>query len=148
MNKSKKIYIAGHRGMVGSAIWRALEAEGYTNLVGKSSSELDLTQQNKVNLILQNEKVDIVIDAAARVGGILANNSYPYQFIMDNMLIQNNLINGAFEQGIKKFIFLVENLTFIYVITFIYSYYFERDCRKKEEITEKKTEAALFEILG
>ncbi len=106
MNKNTKIYIAGHRGMVGSAIWRQLAKKGYTNLMGKSSKALDLRNQTKVNQFLKEEKIEVVIDAAARVGGILANNTYPYQFLMENMLIQNNLIHGAFEAGIQKFIFL------------------------------------------
>ncbi|MGB5444277.1 MAG: GDP-L-fucose synthase [Psychromonas sp.] len=106
MNSSTKIFIAGHKGMVGSAIWRALTSKGYTNLIGKSSKELDLRNQAAVYAFLKEEGVEAVIDAAARVGGILANNTYPYQFLMDNMLIQNNLINGAFEAGIQKFIFL------------------------------------------
>tara|TARA_R110001583_G_scaffold56717_1_gene170913 strand:+ start:1374 stop:2333 length:960 start_codon:yes stop_codon:yes gene_type:complete len=106
VNKNTKIFIAGHKGMVGSAIWRQLSKKGYTNLIGKTSSELDLRNQVAVNAFLKEEQIEVVIDAAARVGGILANSTYPYQFIMDNMLIQNNLINGAFEAGIKKFIFL------------------------------------------
>lgn len=106
MNKNAKIYIAGHNGMVGSAIWRQLEKVGYTHLIGKSSKELDLRNQNAVNHFYQTEKPDVVIDAAARVGGILANNTYPYQFLMDNMMIQNNLINGALENSVEKFIFL------------------------------------------
>lgn len=106
MEKNIKIFIAGHNGMVGSAIWRKLSKQGYTNLIGKSSKELDLRNQAAVNEFLEEENIKVVIDAAARVGGILANNSYPYQFLMDNMLIQNNLINGAFEVGIEKFIFL------------------------------------------
>jgi len=104
--KNKKIYIAGHRGMVGSAIWRILEAKGYTNLIGKSSKELDLKNQQKVQDFFSNEKPDIVIDAAAKVGGILANNNYPYTFIMDNMCIQNNLIEAAVATNCEKFIFL------------------------------------------
>ena len=92
--------------MVGSAIWRYLKQKGYTNLIGRTSAELDLRKQQAVNNFLKDEKIDVVIDAAARVGGILANSTYPYPFIMDNMLIQNNLINGAFENGIKNFIFL------------------------------------------
>ncbi|MCH7414632.1 GDP-L-fucose synthase [Belliella sp. R4-6] len=106
MNKSTKIYIAGHRGMVGSAIWRALESKGYTNLLGKSSKELDLKNQNKVNEFFDSEKPDVVIDAAARVGGILANNDYPYQFLMENMQIQNNLIDASLKADVQKFIFL------------------------------------------
>ena len=106
MNKSTKIYIAGHRGMVGSAIWRALEKKGYDNLIGKTSKDLDLRNQQAVFEFYKREKPEVVIDAAARVGGILANNDFPYQFIMENMQIQNNLIDGALKSGIDKFIFL------------------------------------------
>jgi GDP-L-fucose synthase len=106
MNLESKIYIAGHRGMVGSAIWRTLTAKGYTNLIGASSSELDLRNQLAVREFFAKEQPEVVIDAAARVGGILANNNYPYQFIMENMLIQNNLIDSALQAGIEKFIFL------------------------------------------
>lgn len=106
MNKNSKIYIAGHRGMVGSAVWRALVNKGYTNLIGKTSKELDLKNQEAVFSFLEKEKPDAIIDAAARVGGILANNDYPYQFIMENMQIQNSLIDGALKNGIEKFIFL------------------------------------------
>lgn len=106
INKTTKIYIAGHRGMVGSAVWRAIEKKGYTNLKGVTSKELDLRNQQKVLDFLSNEKPEVVIDAAARVGGILANNNYPYQFLMENMQIQNNLIDGALQSGIEKFIFL------------------------------------------
>lgn len=106
MNKKKKIYIAGHHGMVGSAVWRALEAKGYMNLIGVSRSELDLTNQQLVSDFYRKEKPDVVINAAAKVGGILANNNYPYDFLMQNMQIQNNLINGALNSGVDKFIFL------------------------------------------
>ena len=101
-----KIYIAGHNGMVGSACWRALEAKGYKNIIGYSSKELDLRDQTAVYDILEKEKPDAIIDAAAKVGGILANSTYPYEFLMDNMLIQNNLIKAAHELDISKFIFL------------------------------------------
>jgi GDP-L-fucose synthase len=101
-----KIFIAGHRGMVGSAIWRALEDKGYTNLLGKTSSELDLRNQAAVHEFFGKEKPDVVIDAAARVGGILANNNYPYQFLMENMQIQNNLIDASLKADVQKFIFL------------------------------------------
>lgn len=106
MNKESKIYIAGHNGMVGSACWRLLTNAGYNNLVGKTSKELDLRNQSKVNDFLATEKPYAIIDAAAKVGGILANNSYPYEFLMDNMLIQNNLIGSAHRHNIPKFIFL------------------------------------------
>jgi GDP-L-fucose synthase len=106
INKSDKIYIAGHRGMVGSACWRALEAEGYTNLVGKTSKELDLRDQKAVEEFIRTEQPAAIIDAAAKVGGILANDSFPYEFLIDNMLIQNNLIRSAHENDVPKFIFL------------------------------------------
>ena len=106
ITKSTKIYIAGHRGMVGSAVWRALECKGYSNLIGKASSELDLKNQKAVDEFYNLEQPKVVIDAAAKVGGILANNNYPYQFLMENMQIQNNLIDGAFKSGVEKFIFL------------------------------------------
>ena len=106
MNKDTKIYIAGHRGMVGSAVWRTLEARGYSDLIGKTSNELDLRDQQAVANFFDAEKPEVVIDAAAKVGGILANNDYPYEFLMENMQIQNNLIDGAFKSGIEKFIFL------------------------------------------
>jgi GDP-L-fucose synthase len=106
MNKETKIFIAGHNGMVGSAIWRALEKKGYINLIGKSSKELDLRSQQAVINFYKKEQPEVVIDAAAKVGGILANNDFPYQFLMENMQIQNNLIDGAHKTGVEKFIFL------------------------------------------
>lgn len=104
--KQLKIYIAGHNGMVGSAIWNNLQMNGYVNLIGRNSKELDLKNQASVHTFFELEKPDIVIDAAARVGGILANDSYPYQFIMENMQIQNNLIDAAHKNDVQKFIFL------------------------------------------
>jgi GDP-L-fucose synthase len=106
IKKNTKIYIAGHNGMVGSAVWRALKSNGYNNLLGKISTELDLRNQQAVQNFYSTEKPEIVIDAAAKVGGILANNDFPYQFLMENMQIQNNLIDGAHKAGIEKFIFL------------------------------------------
>jgi GDP-L-fucose synthase len=106
MPKDKKIYIAGHNGMVGSAIWRTLSAKGYTNLIGATSKELDLRKQDAVQEFISKEKPDVIIDAAAKVGGILANNNFPYQFLMENMQIQNNLIDAAHRLGVEKFIFL------------------------------------------
>jgi GDP-L-fucose synthase len=106
MEKNKKIYIAGHKGMVGGAIWKACLDHGYTNLIGKTSRELDLRDQQSVDDFIRMEKPDVIIDAAARVGGILANNDFPYQFLMENLLIQNNLIDGALRAGTEKFIFL------------------------------------------
>jgi GDP-L-fucose synthase len=101
-----KIYIAGHNGMVGSACLRALEAKGYKNIIGFSSKELDLRDQRAVFEMLEREKPKAIIDAAAKVGGIQANSTFPYEFLMDNMLIQNNLIKAAHELNILKFIFL------------------------------------------
>ncbi|MCX8523554.1 GDP-L-fucose synthase [Chryseobacterium formosus] len=106
MSKESVIYIAGHRGMVGSAIWRQLSEKGYTNLIGLTSSELDLKDQKAVAEFFETKKPDVVIDAAAKVGGILANNSYPYQFLMENMQIQNNLIDASLKNDVEKFIFL------------------------------------------
>jgi GDP-L-fucose synthase len=106
LTQNSKIYIAGHNGMVGSACWRALEAKGYKNIIGFSSKELDLRDQKAVFDMLEREKPEAIIDAAAKVGGILANSTYPYEFLMDNMLIQNNLIKAAHELNIEKFIFL------------------------------------------
>ena len=106
ISKTGKIYIAGHKGMVGSAVWRALISRGYTNLIGKTSKELDLTNQQCVFEFYENEQPEVVIDAAAKVGGILANNDFPYPFLMENMQIQNNLIDGAHKAGVEKFIFL------------------------------------------
>jgi len=106
MNTSTSIYIAGHRGMVGSAVWRLLESRGFTNLTGKTSAELDLRNQQAVNAFFEAHSFDVVIDAAARVGGILANSQYPYPFLMENLQIQNNLIDAAHNFGVQKFIFL------------------------------------------
>ena len=92
--------------MVGSAVWRVLESKGYSNLIGKTSKELDLRNQQAVLDFYNQEKPEVVIDAAAKVGGILANNDFPYPFLMENMQIQNNLIDGAYKAGIEKFIFL------------------------------------------
>ncbi|WP_430408219.1 GDP-L-fucose synthase family protein [Flavobacterium olei] len=106
IDKKSVIYIAGHKGMVGSAIWRNLTAKGYRNLIGVTSKELDLRDQNAVRDFIQKSKPDVIIDAAAKVGGILANNDFPYQFLMENMQIQNNLISEAHSLDVEKFIFL------------------------------------------
>lgn len=106
MNKDSKIYIAGHLGMVGSAITRGLEARGYHNFIVRSLGELDLTRQEAVEDFFSTEQPEYVIDAAARVGGIVANNTYRAQFIYDNLMIQNNLINAAWQSGVKKLLFL------------------------------------------
>jgi len=106
MNTTSKIYIAGHRGMVGSAVWRALDKKGYTNLLGKTSKELDLRNQEAVNTFLATEKPDVVLIAAAKVGGILANSENQYEFLLENMQIQNNLIDAAHKNDVSKLIFL------------------------------------------
>ncbi|REE27455.1 GDP-L-fucose synthase [Winogradskyella pacifica] len=105
-NHESRIYIAGHRGMVGSAVWRALEAKGYTNLIGKTSAELDLRNQQAVIDFFNKEQPDVVINAAAKVGGILANSENPYPFLMENLQIQNNLIDTAHKTAVSKFVFL------------------------------------------
>tara|TARA_Y100000816_G_C26105934_1_gene587737 strand:- start:3593 stop:4501 length:909 start_codon:yes stop_codon:yes gene_type:complete len=92
--------------MVGSAVWKVLSSRGYSNLIGKTSKELDLTNQQIVSDFYKKEKPEVVINAAAKVGGILANNSFPYKFLMQNMQIQNNLIDGSHKSSIEKFIFL------------------------------------------
>jgi len=106
MEKNAKIYIAGHRGMVGSAIHRKLEKEGFTNIVTRVSSELDLRNQDDVAHFFEQEKPDYVFLAAAKVGGIVANNTYRAEFLYDNLQIQNNVINSSYLNGVKKLMFL------------------------------------------
>ena len=106
MNKDGKIYIAGHRGMVGSAILRNLEKLGYSNLITRSSNELDLTNQSAVENFFSREKPEYVFNAAAKVGGIVANNVYRGQFIYENLMIQNNIIHSSYKFGVKKLLFL------------------------------------------
>jgi len=103
---NQKIYVAGHRGMVGSAIVRNLRAKGYTNIVARTHAELDLTNQAAVQAFFEQEKPDQVYLAAAKVGGIHANNTFPAQFIYDNLMVQNNVIHQAFVSGVKKLLFL------------------------------------------
>lgn len=106
MKKDSKIYIAGHRGLVGSALVRHLESKGYTNILKRTSKELDLRNQQDVQTFFKEEKPEYVILAAARVGGIHANNTYPADFIYDNLMIQNNVIKAAHDHGVKKLLFL------------------------------------------
>ena len=106
MNNTNKIYIAGHKGLVGSAILRLLQKEGYTNLVYKTRNELDLTDQASVSAFFKQEKPDYVFLAAAKVGGIHANNTYPADFIVNNIQIQTNIIKSSFENGVKKLLFM------------------------------------------
>lgn len=106
MNKDAKIYVAGHRGLVGAALVRSLNAKGYLNLVTRTHAELDLTNQVAVRNFFLSEKPEYVFLAAARVGGIVANNSYPAEFIYSNLSIQNNVIHSAWENDVKRMIFL------------------------------------------
>lgn len=106
MNLSDKIYIAGHRGLVGSVIFRLLEKEGYTNIITRSSSELDLREQSAVREFFEKEKPDYVFLAAAKVGGIKANSSYPADFIYDNLVIETNIIHEAYRNKVTKLLFL------------------------------------------
>lgn len=106
MKKDTLIYVAGHRGLAGSAIWRGLEAQGYTNLLGKTSQELDLTDRDAVFAFMREQRPQVVIDAAAKVGGIHANNIYPSDFLSENLQIQVNLVDAANDVDVEKFIFL------------------------------------------
>jgi GDP-L-fucose synthase len=106
MDKNAKIFVAGHRGMVGSAIKRRLEKEGYTNIVVRSSKELDLRDQAGVRAFFESEKPEYVFLAAAKVGGIYANNTYKAEFIHDNLVIQSNIIHQSYLNGVKKLLFL------------------------------------------
>ncbi len=106
MSKDHKIYIAGHRGMVGAAICRALSAQGYNNQIVRTHGELDLCDQQAVRTFMQQEKPDAVILAAAKVGGIHANNTYPAEFIYQNLMIESNVIHEAYQVGVNKLLFL------------------------------------------
>ena len=106
MIKGDKIYIAGHRGMVGSAILRGMYKKGYDNVIFRKSNELDLRNQAQVNYFFKKEKPTHVFLAAAKVGGILANNTYRGEFLYENLMIQNNVIHGAYQTGVKKLMFL------------------------------------------
>jgi GDP-L-fucose synthase len=106
LDKNARIYVAGHRGLVGSAIWRELQRQGFTHVVGRSRSELDLLDARAVRDFYAQEKPDYVFVAAAKVGGILANNNHPAQFLYENLQIQNHLIHGAHVAGVKKLLFL------------------------------------------
>ncbi|TCN62221.1 GDP-L-fucose synthase family protein [Acetobacteroides hydrogenigenes] len=106
MELTSKIYVAGHKGLVGSAIWKNLQAKGYTNLVGRASSELDLRDQKAVEEFFAAEKPEYVFLAAAKVGGIMANSIYRADFIYQNLQIQNNVIHNAYLHGVKKLLFL------------------------------------------
>ena len=106
LDRSAKFYIAGHRGMVGSAIWRELERQGFTNLVGRTSKELDLTDRDKVFEFFAQEKPKYVALAAAKVGGMLANDSFPVDFLSENLQIQVNVMDAALEHGVERLLFM------------------------------------------
>ncbi len=106
MNTSEKIFVAGHRGLVGSAIARKLEAEGFTNVIKRGRRELDLRNESAVKDFFAREKPAVVILAAAKVGGIKANNDYPVEFLLENLAIQNNVISAAHENNARKLLFL------------------------------------------
>ena len=105
-NKNARVYVAGHSGLVGSAILRLLKEKGYTNLICRPSSQLDLRDHAAVKAFFENEKPEYIFLAAAKVGGIMANNTYPADFIYDNLVIQNNIIHQAYMHGAKKLLFL------------------------------------------
>jgi GDP-L-fucose synthase len=106
MDKNSKIYVAGHNGLVGSAIWKSLQLKGYNNLIGKTINQLDLLDSAAVDVFFEAEKPEYVFLAAAKVGGIEANNTYRGQFIYENLMIQNNIIHHAYKYGVKKLLFL------------------------------------------
>lgn len=106
MHTDSKIFVAGHRGMVGSAVVRRLKASGYTNLIVRSRAELDLLNSHAVRIFFETERPDIVVDAAARVGGIVANSENPVEFLLENLTIQNNVISSAAGSGVAKLLFL------------------------------------------
>ncbi|KHF38260.1 GDP-L-fucose synthase [Halalkalibacter okhensis] len=106
MNKDAKIYVAGHRGMAGSAIVRNLEEKGYTNIIKRTSNELNLIRQEDVEKFFEDEKPEYVFLAAAKVGGIHANNTYPAEFIYNNLMIESNVIHSAYKSNVKKLLFL------------------------------------------
>jgi GDP-L-fucose synthase len=104
--REARIYVAGHRGLVGSAIWRELQRRGFTRLIGRTHTELDLLDGTAVRAFYEQERPEYVIDAAAKVGGILANDRHPAEFLFQNLQIQNNLIHGAYQAGVRKLLFL------------------------------------------
>src|SRR6202048_4227721 len=106
MSKDNRIFVAGHRGMVGSAIVRKLRERGYTNIVARTHAEVDLVQQAAVREFFLKERIDQVYMAAAKVGGILANNTYPAEYIYQNLMIEANVIHAAWQAGVKKLLFL------------------------------------------
>ena len=106
MNPKDKIYLAGHQGLVGSAIFRMLDNQGFSNIIVRTHKELDLTSQAEVNIFFQKEQPDYVILAAAKVGGIFANNNYPADFIYQNLMIQSNVIHASFLSNVKRLLFL------------------------------------------
>src|SRR6202171_4737595 len=106
MSKNDRIFVAGHRGMVGSAIMRKLQNHGYTNIVTRARNELDLVQQADVRTFFAKERIDQVYMAAAKVGGILANDSYPAEFIYENLMVEANVVHEAWRAGVKRLLFL------------------------------------------
>ena len=106
LDRSQRIYIAGHRGLVGSAIWRHLQEQGFTSLIGATSAEVDLRDREATSAFFVRERPDVVIDAAAKVGGILANSTYPADFLSDNLRIQVNVMDAAKDTGVERLLFL------------------------------------------
>ena len=122
MEKNSKIYVAGHRGLVGSAIWKNLENKGYTNLIGRTHKELDLMDAVAVKNFFDAEQPEYVVLAAAHVGGIMANLKYRADFIYQNLAIQNNVIGESWRHGVKKLLFLRKNLVNTCIFHFLFVY--------------------------
>lgn len=144
MNLTDKIYVAGHRGMVGSAIVKCLESKGYNNIVTRTHIELDLTNQQSCADFFQLEKPDIVVLAAAKVGGIIANATYPADFIWENLQIQNNVIRSSFENNVKKLLFLGSSC----IYPRLASQPMKEDCLLTSELEKTNEAYALAKISG
>jgi GDP-L-fucose synthase len=144
IRKSDRVFVAGHRGMVGSAIVRALHKNGYDNLILRTHSELDLMEGAAVSMFYKAEKPDVVIDAAARVGGIHANATYPAEFLRENMLMQMNIIDSAWENGVRRLLFLGSSC----IYPRLASQPMKEDCLLTSPLEETNEAYALAKICG
>src|SRR4051812_12821128 len=144
LDQGARVYVAGHRGLVGSAIWRHLDRLGFSNLVGRTSQELDLRDRPSVDAFFASERPDVVVLAAAKVGGIMANSTYPAEFLSDNLRIQLNVLDAAARSGVKRTLFLGSSC--------IYPKFAEQPIREDSLLTGKLEETndayAIAKIAG